>query len=119
MNNLNNLLKLRKANNVKAVDLATQLGISRKHYYDLEKGARRLNIDHINRLAKIYNVSTDEVVGNTPITEEQKKPKELLKFLEQSDVMFDGVPLNEDDKEKVRKALELAFWDAKQQNRRK
>lgn len=45
--------------------------------------------------------------------------KDLKKFLEQSEIMFDGVPLTAEDKEKVKRALELAFWDAKKENKRK
>ncbi|WP_425060199.1 hypothetical protein [Sporomusa carbonis] len=32
--------------------------------------------------------------------------------------MFDGVPLTDDDKEKIRNALEIIFWDAKAQNKK-
>lgn len=46
-------------------------------------------------------------------------PKDLKKFLEQHEIMFDGIPLTNDDKEKVRAALKVVFWDAKEQNQRK
>lgn len=49
---------------------------------------------------------------------EQKKPKDLMRFLEQSEVMFDGVPVTEEDKAKIKAALEVVFWDAKQRNKR-
>lgn len=51
-------------------------------------------------------------------TADNNKPKDILNFLNESSVMFDGVLLTEEDKEKVRKALELGFWDTKQQNKR-
>lgn len=60
---MNNLLKLRKEKNVRVVDLAAALGISRKHYYDLEKGDRRLNKDHIEKLTDIFNCTADELFG--------------------------------------------------------
>ena len=50
---------------------------------------------------------------------DSKNSKDLQKFLNQQEIMFDGVPLTDDDKEKIRKALEIIFWDAKQKNKRK
>lgn len=104
--------------------VAELMGISKQYYYDLETGRNncRLNSDHLKKLTKIFGVTNDEILGNQPPSNEaieEKKPKDLIKFLEQSEVMFDGVVLTEEDKEKVVKALELAFWDAKQQNKRK
>ena len=60
---MNNLLKLRKEKNIKVVDLAAALGISRKHYYDLEKGDRRLNKDHLEKLTDLFNCTADELFG--------------------------------------------------------
>lgn len=54
--------------------------------------------------------------ANPPMIYENN-PKDLLKFLEQSEVMFDGMPLTENDKAKVKAALEVVFWDAKQKNK--
>ena len=45
--------------------------------------------------------------------------RQLEKVLEDDDLTYNGVVLNAEDKEKVRKALELAFWDIKERNKRK
>lgn len=45
--------------------------------------------------------------------------RQLEKVLEDDDLTYNGVVLNAEDKEKVRKALELAFWDIKEMNKRK
>ena len=45
--------------------------------------------------------------------------RQLEKILEDDDLTYNGVILNAEDKEKVRKALELAFWDIKEMNKRK
>ncbi|HMM20596.1 MAG TPA: S24 family peptidase [Selenomonadales bacterium] len=63
---MNNLLALRKKHNKKAIDLAKAMGISRNHYYELERGSRRLNADHIKSLIQIYNVTADEILGGYP-----------------------------------------------------
>lgn len=49
-----------------------------------------------------------------------KDKRDFKKMLqEDAPVMFDGVPLDEEDKEKVLKVMEAIFWDAKKKNKRK
>ncbi|MDB5053258.1 MAG: ansR3 [Bacilli bacterium] len=45
--------------------------------------------------------------------------KDLKKFLEQSEIMFDGVPMTDEDKARIQGYMESMFWDAKQKNKRK
>lgn len=49
------------------------------------------------------------------------KDKGLEKFLNEAEVLFDGntYKLDEKDKKQIQDALEMAFWDAKQRNKRK
>lgn len=106
--------------------IAELMNISPQYYYDLETGRNncRLNADHLAKLTKIFNCTADEILGGQPLETDEpseiKKPKDLSKFLEQSEVMFDGelYDLDEEDKETLRKALEFAFWQAKQKNKR-
>nr|WP_325190952.1 helix-turn-helix domain-containing protein [uncultured Selenomonas sp.] len=46
---------------------------------------------------------------------------DLAKFLNKTEVMFDGdtYNLSEEDQQKLRSALEFVFWDAKRKNKRK
>jgi len=127
----NNLRKIRLSQTDKSLRsgnrIAELLGLSSQYYYDLEtgRGGKRLNIEHLNKLTKIFGVTADEILGGQTLSDcetiEPKRPKDLLKFLDQAEVMFDGelYKLDEDDKEKVRQALEYAFWHAKQKNKRK
>ena len=45
--------------------------------------------------------------------------RQLEKVLEDDNLTYNGVVLDGDDKEKVKKALELIFWDVKEKNKRK
>ena len=49
------------------------------------------------------------------------RPKDLAKFLENTEVMFDGEvhQLDEEDKQKLKNALEFVFWQAKEKNKLK
>jgi Helix-turn-helix. len=126
----NNLRKIRlsqKDKNLRSGNkIAELLNLSVQYYYDLEtgRGGKRLNSDHLTKLAEIFKVSTDEILGKDILSNNDdvhKKPKDLLKYLDQAEVMFDGelYDLDEEDKQKVREALEYAFWHAKQKNKRK
>lgn len=127
----NNLRAIRKACPNKELrsgnKIAELMNITPQYYYDLETGRNRnrLNIDHLNKLTKIFGVTADEILGSTPVPEssnnQNKVPKDLAKFLEQAEVMFDGevYKLDEEDKMKLRAALEFGFWTAKEKNKRK
>lgn len=45
--------------------------------------------------------------------------RQLEKVLDDDNLTYNGVVLDGDDKEKVKKALELIFWDVKEKNKRK
>ncbi len=75
------------------------------------------------RLAELLDVTPDYLAGYTddpsgyhPLT---PRPRDMIEFLDKEEVMFDGVPLSEDDKEKIKNVLTAVFMDAKKQNRRK
>ncbi|MCM0758058.1 helix-turn-helix domain-containing protein [Sporomusa sphaeroides DSM 2875] len=126
----NNLRKIRTTQSNRDLRsgnrIAELMNISPQYYYDLEtgRGGRKLNAEHLAKLTKIFDVSADEILGGQPLVDsltEQKKPKDLVKFLEQTEVMFDGetYELNEEDREKLKSAFEFVFWHAKQKNKRK
>lgn len=107
-------------------ELASKLDISRSTLGSWESGNRVPELGTVQRLADFFNVSVDYLLGridNRTIvlpsqTAEQNKPKDLEKFLDNQEIMFDGVPLTEDDKAKIRKSLEIIFWDAKEKNKK-
>lgn len=49
------------------------------------------------------------------------KDKGLEKFLKEAEILFDGntYKLNIEEKNQIQEALEMAFWDAKERNKRK
>ena len=84
-------------------------------------------------LAEVYGVTPAYIMGweQPPASNEiptvsptgkkidARTRRQLEKVLEDDDLTYNGVVLNAEDKEKVRKALELAFWDIKEMNKRK
>lgn len=47
--------------------------------------------------------------------------KALERFLNEAEVLFDGntYKLNQGERQQIKEALEMAFWDAKKRNKRK
>lgn len=88
-----------------------------------EKIARATKTD-IDTLFKILD-------SDQPVTLQKQKEysdtfkrpvyDDLSKLLDKTEIMFDGdtYSLDDDDRQKLRNALEFVFWDAKQQNKRK
>lgn len=59
-----NIRELRKRNNMSQDELAEKLGVSRQSVSLWETGQTQPTLDNIIALAKIFNVSTDAILGN-------------------------------------------------------
>lgn len=130
------LTYLRQKNGYTQETFANKAGFSRGRYANYEQGRREPDFEIVKLFAGILNCSTDYLLGISnsvssypyiikdstldynikPATE---KPNDLIQFLEQSEVLFHGIPLTEEDKAKIKAFLEIVFWDAKLKNKRK
>ena len=117
--------ELRLENELTQKELSDYLGLTPKMISFYELGQRIPPSDIILKLADKFQVSTDYLLGNdTPISPTGQKidtrtRRQLEKVLEDDELTYNGVVLNAEDKEKVKKALELAFWNIKELNKRK
>lgn len=78
----------------------------------------------VDTLLKILDSDQPITVPAPASVSDQHSPRDLndlARFLNKTEIMFDGdiYRLDEDDRQKLRNALEFVFWDAKQQNKRK
>ena len=119
--------ELRLENHLTQKELSDCIGLTPKMISFYELGQRVPPSDILLKLADKFQVSTDYLLGNDePTTEKPDAPSkrdmnDLAKFLNKTEVMFDGdtYNLSEEDQQKLRNALEFVFWDAKRQNKRK
>ncbi|WP_281885607.1 helix-turn-helix domain-containing protein [Paenibacillus sp. YYML68] len=121
--------QLREAANWTQDQVADKLGLSRPTIagYESEDKNRVPREETLRKIADLFDVSTDYLLGRTntpdrPIIPEHASPKDkrdFKKFLEQQEVMFDGVPMDQESKDKVLAFMEGMFWDAKAKNKRK
>ncbi len=118
------LAYLRESQKLTQVELANLTLISRSRLSLYETDKREPDLQTVKQLADFFGVTTDYLLGrldNSPVHALSTAPstnRDLIKFLEQPEITFDGLPLTDDDKEKIKKALELVFWETKQQNKR-
>lgn len=85
-----------------------------------ESDERRPNDEIKIMMCNIFNITLDELLGrNSQHT--AKDQRDLSEFLNNTEIMFDGElhQLDDEDREKLRHALEFVFWQAKEKNKRK
>jgi transcriptional regulator with XRE-family HTH domain len=73
--------------------------------------------EETDKILKPAGLNVTDVVPPWATSKDIRDFKKMLE--EDAPVMFDGVPLDEEDKEKVLKVMEAIFWDAKKKNKRK
>lgn len=81
----------------------------------LEKLAVGLDLT-LQELLKItgFTLNADDNTSST-----NKKPKDLLKILEQEEYTLNGQMATPEDKERIKRIVEAMYWDAKEKNKRK
>lgn len=57
------LRDLRKQNKKTCAEVAQALGVANSSYYSYEQGTRRISLEQVLILAKLYDVSAEEVIG--------------------------------------------------------
>lgn len=111
-------------------DLAEYMMVSPVTVNDWIRGRKLPRMDKVDRLCEYFSVPRSALMERGPSSEHlasietrqiSKDERDLNKFLERAEVMFDGdtYKLTADDREKIHAALKLAFYDAKKRNRRK
>jgi transcriptional regulator with XRE-family HTH domain len=130
---------IRRQKDMSGTKVAEMLGISAQYYYDIEKGKRNLSAEMAARLAEIFGVTTDYLLGRTDepneksdwdsklpeLTDKEERDIALTleKILNQLDhenaVSFYGEPMDEETREAMRISLESSLRLAKQLAKKK
>ncbi|MDT2767071.1 helix-turn-helix transcriptional regulator [Lactococcus raffinolactis] len=96
-------------------EISDKLKISQPSYAQWEKGIRVPNIERLQELAKILNTSTDYLLGNTDIKNQKQFDEDLEKSLD-TFKSFDGKPMYDEDREKIREFLRKRMEDRLKDN---
>lgn len=112
------IINLRESKNMKQSDLARRLSLDKSSMSKIENGTRKVSSDEILKIANIFEVSTDYLLGNNE--KNHKSPDwateadriDLDKLLQSNTPMgYGGMSMEPEDKEKVRNVIEGIYWD--------
>ncbi|WP_101698175.1 helix-turn-helix domain-containing protein [Clostridium minihomine] len=107
------LKKLRAEYGMTQAQLAQKLGISASAVGMYEQGRREPDSELLARLARLFHVSTDYLLG---VQQESEADQEVNTVIDrftnilkkQQGLMFNGMPLSESDREKIVNAIRVA-----------
>ena len=104
---------------------AEKLGIANSTLSGYERDYREPDAETIKQLASLYEVPINYLMDveqkeEVPGWATYKDKRDFKKMLEEDEeLMFDGVPLDDKDKQKIKDVLTGLFWEAKQMNKHK
>ena len=123
------LKNLRTAKNITQKDLALLIGLDRTSVTKWETKGVVPDPQTLSKLASFFAVTTDYLLGvsddprphnpSTGKSASARETRQLEQLLEMDGLTFKGAPLSDDDRNKIKAALEIAFWDAKEKNKKK
>lgn len=117
---------LRESKWLEPKDLADKLGVTSSSIYKYESGDRVPSRKTLEKMSDLFKVHSDYIlygqdttIAGNPESKEKKKPKDLLKLLEQEEYTLNGELASPEDKERIKRIVEAMYWDAKEKNKRK
>ena len=104
-----NIKGIREEKNLKQIEVATHIGVDKSAYSKIEKGLRALTVDELQKMAQLFNLTTDQVInydGKVPteVILEDKTAVEQMRLIQQ---------LDEDDKQTIFKLIDKMLTNKK------
>jgi transcriptional regulator with XRE-family HTH domain len=122
------LIQLREKKGWSQYEAAERLGIKRPRYNSWENDIAKPRAEMLNAIASLYGVKPNYLLGfdesdqginiDAPDWATSKDKRDIKKILaEDLPVMFDGKPLNDDDRQRITDLLTGFLWDSKEKNK--
>lgn len=116
----NNIKKFLAASEKTQKELCQSLGFRESTFSDWVNAKTYPRIDKIEMMANYFGITKADLVEGSPNSQPAKKvPKDLKKILEDEEVTLNGRMMSAEDKEKMMRIIEAAFYEAKEMNKRK
>lgn len=130
----------RKAKGLTQKELGEKIGVKHNTVSGYESGTNEPEQNILFKIAAALEISINDLFPATTTSSAQaptpgpddlptfspteqkidaRTRRQLEAVLDDDNLTYNGVVLDGDDKEKVKKALELIFWDVKEKNKRK
>jgi transcriptional regulator with XRE-family HTH domain len=109
MNLSENIKAIREEKELKQIEVANHIGVDKSAYSKIEKGLRALNVDELQKMAQLFNMTTDQIInydGKVPkeVVIEDKTAVEQMRLIQQ---------LDEEDKQTIFKLIEKMLTNKK------
>ncbi|MFP9210935.1 helix-turn-helix domain-containing protein [Enterococcus faecalis] len=117
-------IKIKELRNEKKLtqqEVADYLGITRPAYTAYESGKRQPDFESLQKLATLFNVTTDFLLGrnHTPEWANKEEVMELDKILKSNPGMTYGSEImTDEDREQINDLIASYFWVKKQKEAR-
>lgn len=93
-----NVTRLREEHGWSIQDLASRLNMDRTYLSKSESGNRAFKISEVDKLAKVFGVSTDYLLGRSEPSQENTHTAETVEQALSHVMSFDGKPVTDHDR---------------------
>lgn len=105
----NNIKAIREEKGFKQIEVAEHIGVDKSAYSKIEKGLRALTVDELQKMAHLFNLTTDHIInydGKMPkeVTLEDKNTVEQMRLIQQ---------LDEEDKQTIFRLIDKMLTNKK------
>lgn len=105
-----NVTRLREQRGWSIQELASRLNVDRSYLSKSESGKRSFKVSEVNRLAEIFGVSTDYLLGRPEKADDDQVDLDLERALDNAH-SFSGKPLSDHDRKVAKDVLRSLFQD--------
>lgn len=119
------LKKLREEKGLTQVQLSELTGISARMIQKYESGNARPRLDAAEKIAKALNITADQLLGNAAMLVAQaaekygsRGAKQAQQLTEEVTGLFAGGEMAQEDMDVMMKAIQDAYWIAKEKNKK-
>jgi transcriptional regulator with XRE-family HTH domain len=104
-----NIKTIREEKGLKQIEVADYIGVDKSAYSKLEKGARALAVEELQKMAQLFNMTTDQILnydGKIPaeVTIEDKTTVEQMRLIQQ---------LEDEDKQTIFRLIDKMLTNKK------
>jgi len=109
-----NIKAIREEKNLKQIEVANHIGVDKSAYSKIEKGMRALTVDELQKMAQLFNMTTDQILnhdGKIPqeVIIEDKTASEQVKLIAQLNEKDKGTVMNIIDTMLTRQKFQTFF----------
>lgn len=119
---VNRIIDLREKRDWTQAELGRKIGLEKSAMNKIENGTRKVSTEELQKLAEIFNVTTDYLLGRnqTPEWADENDLVELDKMLDSNvNMAYGGETLTDEEKQRVKDVLTGLFWEFRKEDKSK